>query len=300
MYKKTFLFFSLIALLFLSSCRSENIPAHTPDLLPLRPGVYLGTGSGYLGDMRLEVEVDGDGRIVRIDVLGHEDTPGFAYPTFEIMRAAILHNQSTDVVLITGATYTSRAFRYAVEDALLQAGVSLAQLNPRATPRPVAAVLPAQVPADQLIETIDTRLSEEALLALPVATGSFTPGVYTVTVPGFQEAAMTVQVSFSTDRITEIEILEHNESMYGSGWAFRALPAVPDQILVRQSTQYIDAFTGATITRDAVISAVEESIIQAGVDPLQLVPQFIESPLPGDRFIPGFLEVSIPPNTMDI
>ena len=298
----SFLFLASFLALFLTSCGSEDAPADSTNLLPLRPGIYSGVSAGFLGDVYLDVEVDTEGRIVRIDVVRHEETPGFAYPTFEIMREAILHNQSTDVDLITGATATSRAFRNATEAALLQAGVSLAQLRPGATPPPATDIIVAQAPLDgpQLVTEIDTSLSEAALMALPVASAVFLPGVYTATVPAFQEAPMTVQVSFSDDRITGIEILEHNESMYGSGWAFRALPGVPDQILIRQSTQYIDAFTGATITRDAVISAVEETIIQAGADPLLLTPQFIQTPLPGDRFVPGFIEINVPANTMDI
>ena len=303
MNRKMLLFLiSVISSLFLTSCGSDNIPEDSTNLLPLRPGIYSGVSPGFLGDVYLEVEVDGDGRIVSIDVIHHEETPGFAYPTFEIMQAAILHSQSTDVALITGATATSRAFRDATEKALMQAGVSLAQLRPGATPPPAADIIVAQAPSGEppVTATIDTSLSDAALMALPVATAVFSPGVYRATVPAFQDAPMTIQVTFSIDRITDIEVLEHNESMYGSGWAFRALPSVPDQILVRQSTQYIDAFTGATITRDAVITAVEETIIQAGADPSSLTPQFIGTPLPGDRFIPGFIEITVPANTMDI
>ena len=135
---------------------------------------------------------------------------------------------------------------------------------------------------------------------LPTATASFTPGVQTVIVPGWQEEPMTVQVTFSENQIVDIEILEHNESKYGSGWALRALPGVPDQILVRQSTMEIDAFTGATSTRTSVIAAVEEAIVAAGANPSDLTPQFITEPLPGDRFIPGFVEITVPANTMDI
>jgi len=111
---------------------------------------------------------------------------------------------------------------------------------------------------------------------------------------------MTVEVSFNENQITSIEILEHNESMYGSGWGFRALPGVPDQILVRQSTLDIDTFTGATSTRDSVIAAVEEAIAEAGASPANLQPQTITAPLPGDRFIPGYIEITVPANTMDI
>ena len=136
--------------------------------------------------------------------------------------------------------------------------------------------------------------------AEPAAAAIFNPGVYIATVPGWQEAPMTVQVTFSESEIVDIEILEHNESKYGSGWALRALPGVPDQIFVRQSTMDIDAFTGATSTRTSVIAAVEDAIVQAGANPADLTPRIVTAPLPGDRFIPGYVEITVPANTMDI
>ena len=97
-----------------------------------------------------------------------------------------------------------------------------------------------------------------------------------------------------------MSVVEHGDSAYGSGWFWRAYPGVPDQILVRQSTQDVDAFTGATFTKEAIIAAVEDTIRQAGADPQALEPQFIDAPLPGDRFIPGFHMVTVPANTMDV
>ena len=297
--------FSLFFLIVFAACSSEqDVTADDPNRLNLRPGVYSGEGSGFKGDIIVEVEIDGDGQIARIDVVRHEDTPGFAYPSFEIMRSEILRLQSTDVALITGASASPRGFRTAVEDALVQAGADLSQLRPGATPPVVSQVVQdaAGPPREdyEFIAFIDNTLSEAALAALPVSTAVFTPGVYTAIAPGWQDAPMTVQVSFSENQISGIEILEHGESIYGSGWAFRALPGVPDQILVRQSTQDIDLFSGATVTRNAVINAVEYAIMQAGADPSDLTPQLISAPLPGDRFIPGFIEITVPANTMDI
>ena len=302
---------ALISSLFLMSCASAFYVLHDDQgnladnryLLPFQPGIYSGMAAGFLDTVHIDVEVCNNGRIVRIDVTRHNDTPGFANPAFEIMRADILEAQSTDIDLITGATSSSRAFREAVEDALKQSGVTLAQLRPGADPSAFTSGTVASEPVtleQQPIVSIDNTLSDAALAALPVATANFTPGVHTITMPSWQDAPMTVQVSFSENKITGVEVLEHNDSMYGSGWALRALPGVPDQILVRQSTQDIDTFTGATITRNAVIGAVEEAIAQAGALPSQLTPQFIEAPLPGDRFIPGYVEINVPANTMDI
>ena len=179
--------------------------------------------------------------------------------------------------------------------AVLFTASACAQEEPPSVEEPSIA---ADTPAPEQPGTPQAEAGGTA--GLPTATASFTPGVQTVTVPGWQEEPMTVQVTFSENQIVDIEILEHNESTYGSGWALRALPGVPDQILVRQSTVDIDAFTGATSTRESVIAAVEEAIAAAGANPSDLTPQFITEPLPGDRFIPGFVEITVPANTMDI
>jgi len=140
---------------------------------------------------------------------------------------------------------------------------------------------------------------------LPLATASFTPGTFTASygvagTPGWRLGPLVINVSFSANQITDIEVVEHGETLHGSGWWFRAYPSVPDQILVRQSTQEVDAFTGATLTRNAFINAVNDAIVQAGATPGDLEPQFIDAPLPGDLFIPGFHVITVPAGTMDI
>ena len=135
---------------------------------------------------------------------------------------------------------------------------------------------------------------------LPFASATFTPGTHTVEVMAFHaDDPIVVEVTFGVDQIQDITIVSHNESTYGSAWFQRAYPLVPDQILVRQSTLDIDTPIGATITRDAIIEAVNEAIVLAGATPEALEPVFIDAPVTGDRFIPGFHIITIPANAMD-
>jgi uncharacterized protein with FMN-binding domain len=141
--------------------------------------------------------------------------------------------------------------------------------------------------------------------ALPISTATFSPGTFTVSygeagTPPWRQGPLVLSVTFSENRITDIDVVEHGESLHAAGWYFRAYPAVPDQILVRQSTQDIDAFTGATVTRNAFVNAVNKAIVQAGANPEDLEPQFIDAPLDGDRFVPGFHIITVPARTMDI
>jgi len=154
--------------------------------------------------------------------------------------------------------------------------------------------------------------------ALPNAVGAtFTPGTYTVTVGQDEVAAqnwrrggMTVEVDFSTNRIEDIRVISHGESMYSSMYFFRAYPMVPDYILVHQSTnnlrvdrsqpahhQAVHTFTGGTATQEMIVTAVDRAIVQAGADPLALQHQTQRAPLPGDRFIPSSILVYVPSET---
>ena len=140
---------------------------------------------------------------------------------------------------------------------------------------------------------------------LPTATATFTPGTFTVSygvagTPAWRQGPLVLDVTFAEDQITGIDVISHGETTHSTGWFFRAFPAVPDQILARQSTRDIDAFTGATVTRNAFINAVNDAIAQAGASPEALVPQISAAPLPGDRFIPGFHVITVPAGTMDI
>jgi len=140
---------------------------------------------------------------------------------------------------------------------------------------------------------------------LPTATAVFTPGTFTVSygeagTPGWRQGPLVLDVTFAEDQIANIEVVSHGDTLHTTGWFFRAFPAVPDQILARQSTQDIDAFTGATVTRNAFVNAVNDAIIQAGADPADLVPQLSDAPLPGDLFIPGFHVITVPAGTLDI
>ena len=140
---------------------------------------------------------------------------------------------------------------------------------------------------------------------LPTATATFTPGTFRVSygeagTPGWRQGPLVLDVTFAADQIADIEVVSHGETMHGSGWFFRAFPAVPDQILARQSTQDIDAFTGATVTRNAFVNAVNMAIVQAGASPADLEPRLSDAPLPGDLFVPGFHIVTVPAGAMDI
>lgn len=83
----------------------------------LEDGTFTGVGSGYAGDVELEVIVDG-GRITSIETVSHSDTRRIFDSAWGTLRDAIIDRQSTDVDSVSGATGSSNGIIEAVNNAL--------------------------------------------------------------------------------------------------------------------------------------------------------------------------------------
>jgi len=88
------------------------------------PGAYEGTGSGYRGPIHVRVQTSAAG-IEDIVIVSHQESnfPGLA--AMEELLEAVLETGETDIDAISGATYSSRGFLQAVEDALEKASASV-------------------------------------------------------------------------------------------------------------------------------------------------------------------------------
>ena len=80
-------------------------------------GTYEGTGRGFGGDIKVEVEVK-DTKIVSIEILEHGETPNISDSALKEIPKAIVEAQGTEVETVSGATTTSKGIIKAVEDAL--------------------------------------------------------------------------------------------------------------------------------------------------------------------------------------
>ena len=84
------------------------------------PGLYEGSGRGYRGLIQVSIQVSPAG-IDDIAITSHSES---AYPgaaALEELLEAVLETGSTDVDAVSGATYSSRGFLEAVENALEKA-----------------------------------------------------------------------------------------------------------------------------------------------------------------------------------
>lgn len=90
------------------------------------------------------------------------------------------------------------------------------------------------------------------------ASGKYTEGTIDITTSGFG-GEMVVSVEFSKDAIKNITVGENGETAEIGG---KAIEELTEKMLEAQSAD-VDAVSGATITSNAVISAVEKAIAQA-------------------------------------
>lgn len=83
-------------------------------------GTYEGTASGYSSGLKVQVTIS-NGQISDIQVVSHNETPGFCESAIETVPAEIISAQSTSVDTVSGATYTSVGIINAVNSALSNA-----------------------------------------------------------------------------------------------------------------------------------------------------------------------------------
>lgn len=104
-------------------------------------------------------------------------------------------------------------------------------------------------------------LSTTMLLAACGGTDEATTNTYEIEVDGYADT-ITVATTMDGDKIEKIEVLEHNET---DGIGSIAVEEIPAAIVESQSLG-VDVVTGATVTSEAILEAVEKAAEEAGAD----------------------------------
>gem|GEM_PF-2212516 len=112
--------FTLLFLLVVAGCNNDKVS--------IKDGVYTGTGKGKNGPITVEVTFQ-EGAIKKIVVISQNETEGLSDPALSRIPAEIVKHQSIAVDEISGASYTSRGLKEAVQDAIVQANGDPQQFN---------------------------------------------------------------------------------------------------------------------------------------------------------------------------
>ena len=94
-----------------------------------------------------------------------------------------------------------------------------------------------------------------------VTDGKFKAGTYTAEAKGHNDM-LKVSVTVDSEKITEVEVVEHAESEGIADGAIKNIPAG----IVEGQTLAVDTVSGATFTSNAILEAAEEALKEAGAD----------------------------------
>ena len=184
----------------------------------------LGTGSGYGGDIVLDVVVE-NGEIIEIFLVEESETPGIGDTAIAEMIEKIVEAGSTDVDVISGATVSSNGTINAVEDALENGE------------------------GESASEGDDSEEEEAAEEYEPQGTLGTARGY---------GGDIVLDVITDGDEIVDIVVVEESETPRIGD---TAIAEIIEAVLAAQSTD-VDIVSGATLSSEGAINAIEDGLGQ--------------------------------------
>ena len=192
--------------------------------------VFEGTADGYGGPINVEVRMK-DGEIVAVIVLDHSETDGISDPAINNIPEAMVEANSADVDTVSGATFTSEGIIAAVNNAL------------------------GNTDAEDTDATDEEDAEEEVAREIKAMVFEIEDGTYEGTADG-HNGPVTVEVTVAANKITDVTLLEHEET---EGASDPAIEGVPEAIVEHQSTQ-VDIVSGVTYSSNAIMAATENAL----------------------------------------
>lgn len=217
---------------------SENAPAveAIAESAAYRDGVYTGTGTGFGGQMTVQVTVSG-GKITDIQVLSSKDDSPYLQNACALLQN-IIASQSTNVDAVSGATYSSAGLIEAVRNALANAATG-------------------EVPAETTpVPTAKTEPPATTVPAVPQETGKFPypDGVYTGSGEGYG-GTTKIELTLKNGTIQKIHVVSNEDDEA----FFKRAETLISLVIQRQSTD-VDAVSGATFSSEGILEAIQEAL----------------------------------------
>ena len=236
------------------SRRASSVNTSIPS--QLKDGVYNGSASGYGGEIRVKVTVS-NGKISDIKVESHSETPEY-YDRCSGIIPNIISSQSTNVVGVSGATFTSNGIKAAVADALKSAGASSASNSSNSN---TSKVKPTESKNSQSADKEEIKKLKKQIKELQDAADvkdKLKDGKYQGNGTGFK-GNVKAEVVVSGGKISSINILENVDD---APYFDKAKTLIPS-IISKQSLK-VDSISGATYSSNGIKSAVRDALKKAG------------------------------------
>ena len=209
-----------------------------------RDGVYTGTGTGFNGRITVSVTISG-GKITKISVINNEgDDKPYLDKASKGVVARILSTQNTKVDAVSGATYSSNGIIEAVEKALKKAAIKPGTDDPKDSEMPTEPDKPSEP---------DTPSGPDE-----PEDGLYIDGTYEGFARGFK-GFMYVSVLIENSRITSIDITKTQDD---EPFLTKAKTLIKT-IISRQTTEGVDAVSGATYSSNGILDSVKKALDKA-------------------------------------
>ena len=227
----------------------------------LKDGRYSGSGAGFKGDVKGQVDVSG-GKISNINIVDNVDDAPY-FDKAKSLVGTIISKQTPNVDSISGATYSSNGIKSAVRDALKKAGVSSEGDNSEEVKQQLAKLTKLEEKNKQLkkltkelrerIESLESESQKD------LANKKLKDGSYEGRGIGFR-GDVKVQVDVSGGKISNINIVDNvDDAPY-----FDKAKSLVGTIISKQ-TPNVDSISGATYSSNGIKSAVRDALKKAGV-----------------------------------
>ena len=106
-----------LSVLALSTMLVGSLAACGEKKVEYTDGTYEAAAQGNNGEVKVKVTV-ADSKIATVEVVDHAETAGIFEQANDVVPAAIVEKQTTEVDTVTGATNTSKAIIEATKEAL--------------------------------------------------------------------------------------------------------------------------------------------------------------------------------------
>lgn len=215
---------------------SSTSVAQVEDASGYKDGTYYGTGTGFGGTLKVQVDISG-GKIAAIQILENNDGSEYISKASSIINA-IISSQSTNVDTVSGATYSSVGIIQAVRDALSQAVVSSTDSSSQSS---------NTSQSDKNDSTTDTI----------IGTVPYKEGIYYGTAEGYS-GDVSVAVVIQEHTLKAILVTDNSDD---EAFFNRAMDVVKN-IMKKQSTD-VDTVSGATYSSKGLLNAIKNALKQA-------------------------------------
>lgn len=212
--------------------------AEVADAAAYKDGTYYGSATGFAGPIKVKVVISG-GKIASIEIVSTSDGSSYISKASAI-TGKIVSSQSTNVDIVSGATYSSVGIINAVRNALAQAAVD-------------GSTVPAST------ENTEQNNQQNQSAPTPSVSGNFPypDGTYYGTAEGYL-GDVKVAIVLKNHTIQSVQILENEDD---AAFFNRACAVVNN--IVKNQTTGVDVVSGATYSSNGIINAVKAALESA-------------------------------------